>query len=94
MPFLLIVAFGLWYFETWPFSIGAPLDFQTEYMPEVGYYKDGSVTWYVGDRIKKREDCYAEAVYASRSLTGDTPSRVTSISCRVMRGDRFLTRVK
>lgn len=94
MPYILAIVAGLWWFEAWPFSVSGPLDFQTEYMPEVGYYKDGGVVWYVGERMKDSRKCVDEAIYASRRLTNLTPSRVTSIACRVMRGDRFLDRVK
>lgn len=92
MPLILLALAGLWFFEVWPFSVGAPLDFQTEYMPEVGYRSGEETIWFVGERMSDKSECYDEAVYSSRRLANADPSRVVSIACRVMRGDRFLDR--
>lgn len=94
MPYILVALAGLWWFEIWPFSVDGPLDFQTEYIPEVGYYRDGSTVWWTGERFKDKDKCLDSARVNSRGLSNSTPSRVTSVACRIMRADRFLDRVK
>lgn len=94
MPFLLVILAALWYFETWPFSVAGPLDFQTEYMAEVGYYQGSDRVWFVGSRQKKKEACIDEAVSRFNSLNRESPRRAFSWSCRIMRGERFLDRTR
>lgn len=94
MPYILLVLAALWWFEVWPFAAGDPLDFQTEYIPEVGYYRDDAIVWWTGERFKDKTKCLDSARVNSRGLTNSTPTRVTSIACRVMRGERFLDRAK
>lgn len=96
-PALVVViaaAAALYWFEAWPFSVGGPLDFQTEYIPEVGYRVGSDTRWWIGDRYSSSSTCWDAAVSASRRWSQQSETRVTSVACRVMRGERFLDRTR
>lgn len=94
MFYVLLLMAGLWYFELWPFSVEGPLDFQTEYAAEVGYYRGTERAWFVGSRHRKKEACINEAISRFNTLNHESPGRAFSWSCRVMRGERFLDRTR
>jgi hypothetical protein len=91
---LALIGLALWFFDLWPFSVGAPLDFQTEYIPEVVYMVGAGETSFLGPRIRSRDACIDLAHSQARHIAERSRSRVVSTHCRVMRGDSFLDRVR
>ena len=64
------------------------------YKAEVGYYEGGQQKWYIGS-AKSYSECIAEATSYFDSLkTPSNPKRAFTWSCRKMRGEEFLDRVK
>jgi hypothetical protein len=90
-----LLAAAIWFFELWPFSVGAPLDFQTEYIPEVIYLDGNEDKTWLGPRLKGYRDLCLELAHdQSKRIAGANPTRVRSVACRIMRGERFLSRAK
>jgi hypothetical protein len=64
------------------------------YKAEVGYYEGGQQKWYIGS-AKSYNDCIAEATSYFDSLKSPSnPKRAFTWSCRKMRGEEILDRVK
>jgi hypothetical protein len=94
MPWAVIIIGGMFWLDVWPFSVGAPLDFRTEYMAEVGYYDNNRQAWFVGERTKSLDACILEAQARYAGYNRNSPGRAFSWACRVMRGERFLDRTR
>lgn len=94
MTKLILLSAALWLFDVWPFSVGAPFDYQTEYMPEVVYWSGRDEATYLGPRVRDRDMCINLAHDQSRRIAGANASRIISTHCRIMRGERFLDRAR
>lgn len=90
----LFAAGALYWHEAWPFNVGGPLDFQTEYMPEVAYRVGTDTRWWVGDRYSSSAACWQATLAAYGRWAQQSDTRVISAACRVMRGQRFLDRTR
>jgi hypothetical protein len=90
--FVIILA-SLWFFEIWPFSFGGPLGPRIEYIAEVGYRSGERIEWQIGSRRRSVDECRNE-VNAIVNTISRADRRVTSTACRVMHGDRFVSRTR
>jgi hypothetical protein len=65
-----------------------------EYVPEVGYRQGSAEAWWIGGRYRTKEECASQAVARFNAINAESRGRAFSWACRVMRGEKFESRVR